>query len=98
MTVPLALAIANAAIMAIVALAGARTPRWIRASSWMLLAGSLAVVALYLVDDARGLPDSLLAIASLISTCLNASALAPLVMQGILSRAGRPRRRVARTE
>ena len=98
MTGPLALAIANAAIMAVVALAGARTPRWIRGSSWALLAVSLGVLALHLLGDAWDVPTNLLAIAFLISTCLNASALAPLVMQRLLSRPPRSRRRVAGTE
>jgi uncharacterized membrane protein AbrB (regulator of aidB expression) len=98
MTGPLALAVANAAVMAGVALAGARTPRWLRGSSWLLLALSLAVLALHLLGDAWDIPSNALAIALLISTCLNASALAPVLMQGLLARPHRPRRRVAGTE
>ena len=98
MTGPLALAIANAAVMAGVALAGARTPRWLRGSSWLLLALSLGVLGLHLVGDAWDIPTNLLAITFLISTCLNASALAPLAMQHLLSRPQRPRRRVAGTD
>jgi hypothetical protein len=98
MTGPLALAIANAAVMAAVALAGARTPRWIRGSSWLLLAVSLAVLALHLLGDAWDIPTNLLAITFLVSTCLNASALAPLVMQRLLARPTRPRRRMAGTD
>jgi hypothetical protein len=98
MTGALALAIANAAIMAGVALAGARTPRWLHVSSWLLLAWSLVVLGLHLVGDAWGIPADALAIAFLVSTCLNASALAPLIMQGLLARPPRPRRRETRTE
>ncbi|MBP2458647.1 hypothetical protein [Clavibacter michiganensis] len=98
MTGPLALAIANAAVMAAVALAGARAPRWLRGSSWLLLAVSLAVLALHLLGDAWDIPTNLLAITFLISTCLNASALAPLVMQLLLARPTRTRRRVAGTD
>ncbi|OUE27905.1 hypothetical protein [Clavibacter michiganensis] len=98
MTGPLVLAIANAAIMAVVALAGARTPRWLRGSSWLLLAVALAVLALHLGADAWGVPANALAIAFLISTCLNASALGPLLMQRVLTRAPRSRRRVAGTD
>jgi hypothetical protein len=98
MTAPLALAVVNAAIMAGVALAGARTPRWLHASSWLLLAWSLVVLALHLVGDAWGIPANALAIAFLVSTCLNASALAPLIMQGLLARTPRSRRRETRTE
>ncbi|MBM7024762.1 hypothetical protein [Clavibacter zhangzhiyongii] len=98
MTAPLALAIANAAIMSAVAVPTARIPLWLRRSSWSLLPLSLAVLGLHLVGDAWGVPANLLAIAFLISTCLNASALAPVLMQGLLARRPRPRRRVARTE
>ncbi|MFT2691383.1 hypothetical protein [Clavibacter zhangzhiyongii] len=56
------------------------------------------MLGLHLVGDAWGVPANLLAIAFLISTCLNASALAPVLMQGLLARRPRPRRRVARTE
>lgn len=97
MTGPLALAIANAAVMAGVALAGARTPQWLRGSSWLLLAFSLGVLALLLLGDAWDIPANLLAITLLVSTCLNASALAPFVMQGLLTRP-RSRGRVAGTE
>ncbi|ALD13101.1 hypothetical protein [Clavibacter capsici] len=98
MTAPLALAVVNAAIMAGVALAGARTPRWLHVSSWLLLAWSLVVLALHLVAEAWGIPSNALAIAFLVSTCLNASALAPVIMQGLLARPPRSRRRVTRTE
>jgi uncharacterized membrane protein YgdD (TMEM256/DUF423 family) len=91
-TGPLALAIANAAIMAVVALAGARTPRWLRPAAWLLLLVSLAVLALHLVAPAWGVEANALAIAFLVSTCLNAGALAPLVMQGLLARTPRARR------
>jgi uncharacterized membrane protein YgdD (TMEM256/DUF423 family) len=91
-TAPLAIAIANAGIMAVVALASGRTPRWLRPASWLLLLVSLAVLALHLVAPAWGIEANALAIAFLISTCLNAGALAPLVMQGILVRWPRGRR------
>ncbi|GAB7303036.1 hypothetical protein BC477_11955 [Clavibacter michiganensis subsp. michiganensis] len=64
----------------------------------MLLAVSLGVLALHLLGDAWDVPGNALAIAFLVSTCLNASALAPLVMQRLLTRPPRSRRRVARTE
>jgi len=89
----LVIAIANAGIMALVALAAPRLPQWSRGSSWLLLLLALAVLGLHLVGDAWGLPPMLLAIAFLVSTCLNASALAPLIMQGLIAR--RPDRRRA---
>jgi uncharacterized membrane protein AbrB (regulator of aidB expression) len=98
MTAPLALAIANAAIMSAAAIPTARIPRWLTRSSWLLLPVSLAALGLHLLGDAWDLPAGLLAIAFLISTCLNASALAPVLMQGLLARASRTRRRVAGTE
>jgi hypothetical protein len=98
MTAPLALAVANAVIMAAVALAGARTPHWLHVPSWLLLAWSLVVLALHLVGDAWDIPANALAIAFLVSTCLNASTLAPLIMQGLLARPPRSRRRMTRTE
>jgi uncharacterized membrane protein YgdD (TMEM256/DUF423 family) len=91
---PLVIAIANAGIMAVVALMGGRTPRWLRPASWLLLIVALAVLALHLVAPAWGIDANALAIAFLISTCLNAGALAPLVMQGLLARTPRARRTV----
>jgi hypothetical protein len=90
----LVIAIANAGIMALVAVAAPRLPQWSRGSSWLLLLLALAVLGLHLVADAWGIPSILLAIAFLVSTCLNASALAPLIMQGLLARRQDPRRAV----
>jgi len=90
----LVIAVVNAGIMALVALAAPRLPQWTRGSSWLLLVLALAVLGLHLVGDAWGIPATLLAIAFLVSTCLNASALAPLIMQGLIARAPGSRRAV----
>lgn len=84
MSAALVLAIANFAIMALVALAAPVTPRWIRASAWLLLAGAAVVLALHLGQDAWAIDGHVLAFAFLVSTCLNAGALAPLVMQAVM--------------